>query len=77
MTREDLQQISELLDAKLDAKLAPLYSRLDNIDESLEEIREDAAVTRSAVNSLVEWADNVAIITGQRFPVKKSAKAAE
>ncbi len=66
MTKEDLQQISDLMDAKL----APIY-------ESLEEIKEDAAVTRGAVNSLVEWADNVAIITGQRFPVKKTAKAAE
>lgn len=77
MTKEDLAQISDLMDAKLDAKLAPIYSRLDGIDESLAEIKEDAAITRSAVNSLVEWADNVAIITGQRFPVKKTTKAAE
>ena len=65
-----MAQISDLMDAKLDAKLAPIY-------ESLAEIKEDAAITRSAVNSLVDWADNVAIITGQRFPVKKTTKAAE
>jgi len=68
MTKEDLQQIKEMVDTALDEKLAPINERLNRIEE-------DTAVTREATNALLEWADNVAVITGERFPVKRPQKA--
>jgi ABC-type transporter Mla subunit MlaD len=64
MTKEDLQQIAELL--------KPINERLDRIQEDLEATKENTEITRSAVNALVDWADNVAVVTGQRFPVRKA-----
>ena len=64
MTKEDLQQIAELL--------KPINERLDRIQEDLEATTENTDITRSAVNALVDWADNVAVVTGQRFPVRKA-----
>lgn len=80
MTREDLQQIAELMDAKL----APVLARMDEqgkaiqaltedvaeIKEDIAAIKEDAEITRVAVNALGEWADNVAVVTAVTYPVK-------
>jgi len=81
MTKEDLQQLSDLIDARLDAKLAPINQRLDRVDQRLDRIecdisyiKEDAAITREAANSLCEWAENVAAITNApTFPIKHKA----
>lgn len=61
MTKEELEAIRAIIRAEL----AP-------IKEDLEAVKENTEITRGAVNALVEWADNVAVITGQRFPVKKA-----
>lgn len=61
MTNEELEAIRAIIRAEL----AP-------IKEDLEAVKEDTEITRGAVNALVEWADNVAVVTGQRFPVKRA-----
>ena len=61
MTNEDLQAIRAII-----------QEELSPIKEELAGIKEDTEITRGAVNALVEWADNVAVVTGQRFPVKKA-----
>lgn len=75
MTKEDLQQISALLDAKLEpiqTQMNQFGARLDRLEEDVAAIREDTEITRGAVNSLIEWADNVAVITQIKFPVERS-----
>nr|CRY96954.1 hypothetical protein [uncultured prokaryote] len=57
--------------------LQAILDKVNSIDERLEAVEEDTRITREAVNALVEWADQVAVITQVRFPVKKSEKNAE
>lgn len=64
LTKDDLQAIASLIDSKLDEKLSPVNERLDNIDkrfdgieERLDKVEENTEITRSAVNTLLEWTD--------------------
>ena len=52
--------------------LQAILVKLEAIEERLGAVEENTAVTRGAVNSLVEWADQVAIISQVHFPVKKA-----
>lgn len=52
--------------------LQAILEKLNSMDQRLSIIEENTSVTRSAVNSLVEWADQVAIISQVHFPVKKA-----
>lgn len=65
---EDLRKGQEKTNARLDG----IDNRLDAMQEDIEQIKEDTTITRSATNSLIEWADNVSVITQVKFPVKKS-----
>ena len=57
--------------------LQAILDKVNSIDERLEAVEEDTRITREAVNAMVEWADQVAVITQVRFPVKKSEKNAK
>lgn len=71
LTKDDLQAIASLIDSKLDEKLSPVNERLDGIDERLDKVNErldgieerldkveeNTEITRSAVNTLLEWTD--------------------
>lgn len=75
MTREDLEAIrgiirEEIAPIKEDVKAVKVD--LEAVKGGLEAVRADTEITRGAVNALVDWADNVAVITGQRFPVNKA-----
>lgn len=69
MTTEDLQAISDIIKSEtvplkgslmtVEKRLKVIEHRLMNIEESLEE-------TRSATNSLLDWADRVETVTGIR-----------
>lgn len=65
-----LGQIVEKLDEH-DKRFEAIDKRFDRIEARLDALQEDSTITRGAVNSLIEWAENVAVITGQRFPVMK------
>ena len=41
------------------------------LENRLERIEEHTEVTRGAVNSLIEWADTVGVITKVKFPIAK------
>lgn len=83
LTAEDLQALSALLEEavekqiqpvkehlnKLDECLNQVNERLDQVDERLSAVEENTQITREAVNSLIEWADNVSVITQIKFPV--------
>lgn len=68
---EMLQAILEKLNS-MDQRLSAVEERLGAVEEKLSVVEENTAVTRGAVNSLVEWADQVAVISQVHFPVRKA-----
>ena len=68
-----LQMLEQLQQGQADtnAKLDDTNAKLDAMQEDIAEIKEHAEVTRSATNSLIEWADTVGVITQVQFPIKK------
>ena len=57
LDQADLQAIAQLMDAKLQ----PINDRLDKMENDIAEIKENTAITRSAVNTLLEWAEEAQI----------------
>lgn len=55
--KELLQAMADLI--KLELK--PINERLDKIETDLAQVKEDTAITRSAVNTILEWADDASI----------------
>lgn len=71
LTKEDLQAIGSLMDSKLAMALEPIKADIASMKEDIDQIKEDTAITREAVNSLIEWTDEVSGVVEVRFPVKK------
>lgn len=69
--QEVLNLILEKLE-KMEAKFDKMESRMDKMEAKMDKIQEDTKVTRSAVNALIEWAENVSVITNVSFPIKKA-----
>ena len=62
---------------KIDARLDNMDARLGRVEHELVEVKdrlcaveENTEITRGAVNALVEWAEQVAVITKAPFPVQ-------
>lgn len=55
--KEMLQAMADLI--KLELK--PINERLDKIETDLAQVKEDTGITRSAVNTILEWADDASI----------------
>lgn len=82
LDEKDLQAIAQLMDMRLkpinerldsmDGRLDSMEDRLDSIDERLSNVEEDTKITRSAVNELLEWADDASIQVVPLF--KRKAK---
>ncbi|MEE0756289.1 hypothetical protein [Allofournierella sp.] len=74
LTNEDLQAISGLITSAVTASEGRMMARMDKIDARLDNMdaRLDNMDTRldNAVNALVEWAEQVAVITKAPFPVQ-------
>lgn len=76
--REILESIVSRLDKidtkieTIDEKMQSMDDKIQSMDDKIESIKEDSEITRSAVNSLIEWAENVGVITQVKYPVKKS-----
>ena len=78
-----MDKIDARLD-NMDARLDNMDTRLDNMDARLGRVEhelvevkdrlcaveENTEITRGAVNALVEWAEQVAVITKAPFPVQ-------
>ena len=60
--KELLEAIGQMMDEKLDRKLQPIVDRLDELEESSEEVR-------SGVNALLEWAEECGNVI--KFPLPK------
>lgn len=60
--------------SEMNARFAEINKRLSNLEEEVSEIKEDTEITRTAVNTLIEWADAVSEVEAVvKFPVKKSS----
>ena len=73
---ELLKAIEEMMDRKLDEKLAPVNQRLDRVESDLTEVKgrlsdveESLSEVRTGVNTLLEWADEVGGTIA--FPIPK------
>ena len=65
MTKENLQQISELMTsalAPIHTHLNQMDKRLDSMAEDITAIKEDAAVTRTACNTLIKWNEHTSAV---------------
>ena len=58
----------ELLEA-LNKRFDTIDTRLEKIEADVAQLKEDAEITRSGVNSLLEWAEDVS--NAIRFPLPK------
>lgn len=72
LDEKDLQAIAGLMDLKLEKALEPINKRLTSIDERLSNLEEDSAVTRNAVNNLLEWAEDASVQV--KIPLFKKAQ---
>ena len=64
LDKNDLLAISELMDNKLkpiNDRLDSVDTRLDKMQEDLDILKEDSKVTRNAVNTLLDWAEEAQI----------------
>lgn len=65
MTKENLQQISELMTsalAPIHTHLNQMDKRLDSMVEDITAIKEDAAITRTACNTLIKWNEHASAV---------------
>ena len=69
MTNEE--KILQILESQ-QAELRKINSRLDKIEEDIEEINESAEITRSGVNALLDWAEDCG--NAIKFPLPRIAK---
>lgn len=75
LDQNDLQAIAQLMDMKLqpiNKRLDSVDARLDSIDERLSNVAEDSKVTRSAVNTLLDWAEQAQLEV--KIPLYKKAE---
>lgn len=69
------EKILQLLEAqqeefrKISGRLDEVESRLSGIDSRLDKLEESAEITRSGVNSLLQWAEHVS--NAISFPLPK------
>ena len=55
--KEMLQAMADLMDLKL----KPIKEDISQLKEELAQVKEDTAITRGAVNTILEWADDASI----------------
>lgn len=75
MMREEITAAVEPINRRLDSvekRLDSLEKRMDSVEEQLDEIKENTTITREAVNTLCEWAEQVGGVTSVHFPLQKA-----
>lgn len=66
-----LDKVDQRLDG-MDRRLDGLDQRMSRVENTLEEIKEDAAITREATNTLLGWAEQAQVEV--RIPLYKKAE---
>lgn len=62
------EKILEIL-TQMQAELVSINKRLTNVENELASVKEDTEITRTAVNTLVEWVDQASDVLDIRYPV--------
>ena len=62
------EKILEIL-TQMQAELVSINKRLSNVENELASVKEDTEITRTAVNTLVEWVDQASVVLDIRYPV--------
>lgn len=62
------EKILEIL-TQMQSELVSINKRLTNVENELASVKEDTEITRTAVNTLVEWVDQVSVVLDIRYPV--------
>ena len=70
MTNEEIKQIREMMKEVVSEEIKPINKRLDNMQEQLDEIKENTEITREVLNEVVKWID-YNFRDDYPFPVKK------
>ena len=58
MTKEEMVQIREMMKEVVSEELEPINAHLDNIQDQLDEIKENTEITRDVLNEVVKWIDS-------------------
>ena len=53
----------------IESELRNINQRLSNVENELASVKEDTEITRTAVNTLVEWVDQASVFLDIRYPV--------
>ena len=75
LDQNDLQAIAQLMDIKLkpiNERLDSMDARLDSMDARLSNLEEDSKITRNAVNTLLDWAEEAQVQV--KIPLFKKAE---
>ena len=62
------EKILDIL-TQMQAELVSINKRLTNVENELASVKEDTEITRTAVNTLVEWVDQASVVLDIRYPV--------
>ena len=70
MTKEEMVQIREMMKEVVSEELEPINAHLDNIQDQLDEIKENTEITRDVLNEVVKWIDSN-FRNDYPFPIEK------
>ncbi len=71
LDEKDLQAIAELL-KPVNEKLEKMQEDIDVLKDDVSVLKEDSAITRNAVNNLLEWAEDASVQV--KIPLFKKAQ---
>ncbi len=63
MSEKDLQKSSKQMEHTINEKLSEMGRRLENLEQEFANLQEDSKISRTAVNLLLDWADDSSIQT--------------
>ena len=55
---KEVQKITQLIENRLENKFTSLNQRIKKLEQEISDLQEDSKITRSSVNTLLEWADD-------------------
>ena len=82
LDKNDLEAIAQLMDSKLtpingrldrmETRLDCMETRLDQVQEDIDTLKENSAINRNGVNTLLEWAEKAQVQV--QIPLFKKAE---
>ena len=69
MTNEELLEVLNKRFDSIDSRLEKIETGVSQLKEDVAQLKEDSEITRTGVNALIEWAEDVS--NAIRFPLPK------